>query len=73
MGWKDDVYDVIERTWTIGQIFTLDDLYEYENEFSKSYPDNGHITDKIRQILQYLRDDGVIEFVDNNGTYRRLK
>ena len=73
MGWKDDVYDVIKRTWAIGQIFTLDRLYEYENEFSKSHSDNVHITDKIRQILQYLRDDGAIEFIDNKGTYRRLK
>jgi len=31
-------------------------MYIYENEFQKFYPQNRHIKDKIRQILQQLRD-----------------
>lgn len=73
MAWKDDVYDVIRQTWEVNQIFTLTDVYKHEDEFSKIHPTNGYISEKIRQVLQNLRDDGVIEFVDNDGTYRRLK
>lgn len=50
--------------------FTLQDLqhakkHEIEN-FSKA---NKHPFDKVRQQLQFLRKDGYICFVDNNGTY----
>jgi len=50
--------------------FTLKDFQdakklEIEN-FSKS---NKHPFDKIRQQLQFLRKDGYVRFVDNNGTY----
>ncbi len=50
--------------------FTLQDLQrakkiEIEN-YSKA---NKHPFDKIRQQLQFLRKDGFIDFVDNNGTY----
>lgn len=50
--------------------FTLQDLqqskkHEIEN-FRKS---NKHPFDKIRQQLQFLREDGLISFVDNKGTY----
>ena len=30
---------------------------------------NFHVKEKIRQILQRLRDDGLVQFVDNQGTY----
>lgn len=72
MGWKDDVKMVIQNKWSVGQMFTLDDVYQFRGQFAKSHPNNGHVTDKIRQTLQYLRDDGIIEFVDNNGYYKRL-
>ena len=50
--------------------FTPQDLQrakkiEIEN-YSKA---NKHPFDKIRQQLQFLRKDGFIAFVDNNGTY----
>lgn len=48
--------------------FALDELYFYENLLQKKYPNNLHIRDKVRQVLQQLRDDGVIDFL-GQGTY----
>ena len=35
-------------------------------------PENQHVREKIRQTLQQLRDAGLIEFLDDRGTYRRI-
>lgn len=51
--------------------FNLQDLYGMEKDFAKSYPDNRHIKDKIRQQLQILRDLGVLAF-EERGEYRLL-
>ena len=67
-GWKKEVYLVIQEISK--EEFVLQDVYDYKDHFAKRYPNNKHIEDKIRQILQYLRDDGLIEFVDYQGTYR---
>ena len=32
-------------------------------------PDNHHLLPKVRQQLQLLRDDGLIQFLDGRGTY----
>ena len=50
--------------------FTLQEMYAFADWFSELFPSNLHIEDKIRQQLQYLRDEGYLEFVDNHGTYR---
>lgn len=52
-----------------GQRFTLDDVYGFEEELAEMYPDNRHIRAKIRQQLQVLRDQGVLEFL-GDGEYR---
>jgi len=52
--------------------FTLDEIYRYESEMRNYYPNNNHIEDKIRQQLQYLRDEGLILFLDNDGTYQLI-
>jgi len=49
----------------------LQDLYALENEFARTYPENRHIKDKIRQQLQILRDLGVLAF-EERGEYRLL-
>ena len=46
-------------------------MYFYENEFSRIYPKNKNIKDKIRQQLQVLRDLSLIEFL-GNGIYKKL-
>ncbi len=73
MSWKEDLMTVIEDKWSIGDIFTLNEIYELEEYFLKLYPENNNIKDKLRQTLQYLRDDGILEFIDNNGIYKRIE
>lgn len=50
--------------------FDLTQVYAFENDLKRIYPDNKHIKDKIRQQLQLLRDKGMIEFL-GNGRYRK--
>jgi len=40
--------------------FQTSDLYKYALEFTQTYPENKNVEPKIRQILQQLRDLGVI-------------
>lgn len=66
-GWLLDVMVCVDK---IGHNnFSLDDVYNFENELSKKHPDNRHIKDKIRQQLQVLRDKGYLEFT-SRGNYQ---
>ena len=52
--------------------FSIEQLYERQNAFQERFPSNRHIREKVRQILQRLRDDdGFIDFV-GGGRYRLL-
>ncbi len=65
-GWLSDVLRCVR---TLGEdYFTLDQVYEFEDELSRFHPDNKHVKAKIRQQLQFLRDEGVIEFL-GDGWY----
>jgi len=68
-GWKLEVFkclSLIEK-----QVFSLEEINQYIPLLARSYPNNNHIPDKIRQQLQVLRDLGLIEFL-GNGWYRKL-
>lgn len=52
-------------------VFTLEDIYKFENKLKLKYPNNNFIKDKIRQQLQVLRDKGIIEFI-NRGNYKKI-
>lgn len=67
-GWKHIVYTIITNHFH-GDVFTLEQLYQFEPHFAKVYPSNYHIKDKIRQILQQLRDLGLVSF-SNQGSYQ---
>lgn len=68
-GWTIAVLSCVER---IGhQAFTLDQMYKFETTLARQYPNNNFIKDKIRQQLQVLRDQGLIEFV-SRGKYRLI-
>ncbi len=68
-GW---ILEVMRCIDAIGkEYFSLKELYEFEPLLKRKYPDNKHIKEKIRQQLQLLRDNGVIEFL-GNGSYRKL-
>lgn len=54
-GWQKLVYARLPH----GQ-FRTSDMYKFQEEFARAYPENKHITDKIRQILQQLRDLGLL-------------
>lgn len=66
-GWLLDIMRCVEKLGK--KEFTLNDMYAFENEFSRLHPDNKHIKDKIRQQLQILRDKGYLDFV-SRGYYR---
>lgn len=51
--------------------FGTGDLYAYAEEFRQHYPANRNVRPKIRQVLQQLRDLGVIEH-SGKGRWRRL-
>ncbi len=60
------------QEWEAGHVFTLADIYRFEPHFRTLYPQNSHIQDKLRQTMQNLREEAVVEFVDDAGTYRRI-
>lgn len=64
-GWTSDVLKIVQEQ---NSIFTLKDIYKYENYFKELHPENNNIQAKIRQQLQILRDNRMIIF-KNNGTY----
>lgn len=52
-------------------VVNLHELYDFsEQRLSLQFPDNNHVRAKIRQQLQRLRDQGEVEFLDEQGTYR---
>jgi len=69
--WINDVLECIQSIES--DVFTLEDVYKFDVELSDLHPDNKNIKAKIRQILQVLRDNGALEFIDNNGNYKKLK
>lgn len=54
-GWQHLVYSKLPD-----DEFLTSDLYRYASEFAQTYPENTRIEEKIRQILQQLRDKGII-------------
>lgn len=52
-----------------GEQFALSEVYEFEERLAELYPENQHVRAKIRQQLQVLRDQGLVEFL-GDGEYR---
>lgn len=68
------------RGWTLAllrcldqlpQQFTLKQVYQFTDKLQLEFPENHHIHDKIRQQLQILRDQGMVEFA-GRGQYRKI-
>ena len=68
-GWMLDVLSCVERAKE--DVFSLKEMYEFCDELQEKHRGNAHVKDKIRQQLQFLRDKGLIEFLER-GVYRRL-
>lgn len=65
-GWLSDVLRCVRRLGK--EHFTLEQVYEFEDELAELHPDNKHVKAKIRQQLQFLRDEGAIDFL-GDGWY----
>ena len=70
--WDSELKRLLMEEWKVGQVFTLVDVYRFEPYFKTLYASNSHIQDKLRQTMQNLRQESIVEFVDNAGTYRRI-
>lgn len=68
-GWVLDVLNCVNKIEE--RNFNLEQMYKFEDALAKKYPNNNHIKDKIRQQLQILRDQGIIEF-RGKGNYRKI-
>jgi type II restriction enzyme len=66
-GWTADVLACVRQLEK--ETFTLADIYGFEDRLAKLHPMNKHVRPKIRQQLQVLRDNGIVEF-RGKGTYR---
>lgn len=67
-GWLMDILHLIER---LDSTFSLQNMYAFVDELKIKYPKNNHIQEKIRQQLQFLRDNEIIEFC-GRGIYRKI-
>jgi len=65
-GWLNDILWCVRY---LGKEFTLEDMYGFENRLAVLHPTNHNVRPKIRQQLQVLRDNGIVEFL-GAGKYR---
>jgi hypothetical protein len=76
MGWKDAVEAAVRReaAKSADGVFTRQDLLANEKAQIQSDSGGGGETPKqtISRCLQELASDGVIDFVDMQGTYRLI-
>ena len=68
-GWTLDILKCVNNIEDTN--FTLEQMYRFEDALSIKHPENHHIKEKIRQQLQTLRDNGIIEFL-GRGYYRKI-
>jgi len=54
------------------ETFSIDEMYSFEKNLKRKYPNNSFIKDKIRQQMQILRDKGILDF-SSRGRYRKIK
>lgn len=69
-GWLADVLACVRQMDR--ETFTLADVYGFEEQLAKLHPKNKHVRPKIRQQMQILRDNDVVEFL-GKGAYRIKK
>lgn len=67
-GWTSDILKIVEE---LPSEFSLKDIYDYEEYLKNIHPSNQHIKAKIRQQLQVLRDNKIIQFT-SQGNYKKI-
>ena len=71
--WKPQLELFIRMRWNVGDIFTLQEFYYiYKDTLHKLHPNNRTIEASVQGTLQKLRDDSIISFIDNKGTYKLI-
>jgi type II restriction enzyme len=68
-GWAATILNLLHRL--PNRDFVLADVYRFESELQRLFPDNKHVRPKIRQQLQVLRDAELIKFL-GGGRYERV-
>ena len=63
--------EVLKIVGKLNNEFTLPDIYKYEKELLSIFPNNNNIQAKIRQQLQFIRDNGLLEFIER-GKYKKI-
>jgi len=69
-GFLKELWDLIGSLPT--ERFSLRDMYARMGELERKRPDVKEMGASVRAGLQKLRDKNFIEFLDNQGNYRRL-
>ncbi|MDO4573896.1 MAG: DpnI domain-containing protein [Planctomycetia bacterium] len=69
-GWLMDILNCVNQIKS--SVFSLADIYAFEEQLFEQHSRNHNIRPKIRQQLQYLRDKGFIEFL-GNGQYKKCE
>lgn len=69
--WKqtvaDAILEIVNSRHSLG--FTLSEVYEFEGLIQTKFPNNNFVKQKIRQVLQQLRDLGFLTF-SGDGNYQ---
>lgn len=68
-GWLMDILLCVNSISS--EYFNLADMYRFESFLRKKHPENHNIQAKIRQQLQFLRDQNIIKFL-GNGNYKKI-
>ena len=69
-GWTIEILRILEKIPS--KNFALKDIYSFEGELQRKFPNNNFVRDKIRQQLQVLRDKGLLKF-KGNGRYSKMQ
>jgi hypothetical protein len=70
--WSSELWGMISGRFAVGQRFSIEDIYAWEEYLAEKHPNNRHIRETCRDKLQEFRDLDLIEFVDDEGVYRRI-
>jgi hypothetical protein len=70
-GWKRDVFLLADQLGDTGDTFSSLEVKAMAQQLQGKYPHNSNREAKIRQILQQLRDLGLLEFT-SRGVYKKL-
>lgn len=71
--WHSEVKSRIGKEFDVGEHFTIEDVYNWEEQLKRIYPANRHVRATLRDLLQQYRDEGLIKFDDWEGTYTLLE